>query len=242
MFPPPPPRPLPSDAESSPGKPLVDAVILDYGGVVRREDPADFDAFARGVGIPTGRLWAAFHDIPEYTLSRTGRLDAAGYRAGVLRALEGYLDATEAECALAAWDELRRQDAPVLPEIATLLDRLHPVVRLGLLSNAGEGARGRLDAAGVSARFDDVVTSGDVGLAKPDPRIFRLAARRLGVAPDRCLFVDDTLRHVEAARDVGMHAHHHHHLRHRELLDVLAALGLPVADLASDALPAREST
>lgn len=242
MFPPPPRRPFPSDAERPQPAPLVDAVLLDYGGVVRREDPADFDAFARDVGIPPGRLWAAFHDIPEYELSRTGRLDASGYRTGVLRALATHLAPDAAERALAAWDELRRQDAPVLPEIDLLIRRLRPVVRLGLLSNAGEGARARLDALGVSDRFDDVVTSGDVGLAKPDPRIFLLAARRLHCAPDRCLFVDDMLGHVEAARRVGMRAHHHHRLRHRELLDALAALGLPVADLLADALPAREST
>lgn len=245
MFPRPPPRPHPSALRPAPPPspaPLVDAVLLDYGGVVRREDPADFDDFARTVGIPPGRLWAAFHDIPEYALSRTGRLDAAGYRAGVLSALAAYLDPADAERTLAAWDELRRQDAPVLPEIATLLARLRPAVRLGLLSNAGGGAHARLDEAGVSALFDDVVTSGDVGLAKPDPRIFLLAARRLGIEPARCLFVDDTMRHVEGARDVGMRAHHHHRLRHRELLEVLSSLGLPVADLLADCLPAREST
>ncbi len=224
-----------------PSRPLVDAVIFDYGGVVRREDPADFDAFARGIGLPPGRLWAAFHDIPEYEASRTGRLDAAGYRAGVLRALAAYLDRAEAERALDAWDALRHADRPVEPEMEALLRRLRPVVKLGLLSNAGSGAHARLDALGVSALFDDVVTSGDVGLAKPDPRIFLLAARRLGVEPARCLFVDDTERHVEGARGVGMRAHHHHRLRHAELLRVLAVLGLPVGDPPADASPARES-
>jgi len=224
-----------------PSAPLVDAVIFDYGGVVRREDPADFDAFAHGVGLPPGRLWAAFHDIPEYELSRTGRLDAAGYRAGVVRALAVHLDGTAAERALAAWDELRRADRPVEPEMDDLLARLRPVVRVGLLSNAGAGAHARLDALGVSALFHDVVTSGDVGLAKPDPRIFVLAASRLGVEPVRCLFVDDTERHVEGARRVGMRAHHHHRLRHAELLGVLAALGLPPGAPPTNDLPARES-
>lgn len=208
----------------------VSAVLFDYGGVLRREDAADFDAFAAEVGLPPGWLWSAFHEIPEYAASRTGRLDAAGYRAAVVRHLARVLPADRAEAALDAWEALRRQDHPVEPEMDDVLARLRGRVRLGLLSNAGRGARQRLDELGVSARFDDVVCSGDVGLAKPDPAIFRLAAARLGLAPEACAFVDDQARHVEAARGVGLRAHCHHRTRMPELLAFLREVGaLPPA-------------
>ena len=208
----------------------VSAVIFDYGGVLRREDNADFDAFAATVGLPAGWLWSAFHDIPEYVASRTGRLDAAGYRAAVVRHLARVLPADRAEAALDAWEALRRQDHPVEPEMDAVLDRLRGRVRLGLLSNAGSGARRRLEELGVAARFDDVVCSGDVGLAKPDPAIFRLAASRLGLPPSDCAFVDDQERHVVAARGVGLRAHQHHRTRMAALLAFLAEVGaLPPA-------------
>jgi epoxide hydrolase-like predicted phosphatase len=54
--------------------------------------------------------------------------------------------------------------------------------------------------------FDVVVDSCDVGLRKPDPAIFRLTCERLGVAPEACVFLDDTRRHVEAARQMGLQA------------------------------------
>lgn len=215
----------PSPAPLPVTPPPVAAVIFDYGGVLRREDPADFDAFAREVGLPPGWLWAAFHDIPEYALSRTGRLDAAGYRAAVVAALARVLPADRAEAALDAWEALRRADAPVEPAMRDVLDRLRGRVRLGLLSNAGAGARSRLETLGVTALFDVVVTSGDVGLAKPDPAIFRLAADRLGVPPAACAFVDDTPRHVEGARAVGMRAHHHHRTRMADLIAFLRKVG-----------------
>lgn len=209
----------------------VQAVIFDYGGVLRREDAADFDDFAEEVGLPRGVLWAAFHDIPAYRLSRTGQLDAAGYRDAVVKALSAYVDRSKAEAALAAFDARRAVDAPVEPAMAALLDRLRGRVRLGLLSNAGSGARARLEALGVTKAFDDVVCSGDVGLAKPDPAIFRLAASRLGVPPEACFFIDDSAGHVEAARSVGMRAHHHHRSRMRELLEALRKAGvLPSED------------
>ena len=46
--------------------------------------------------------------------------------------------------------------------------------------------------------------SGDVGLHKPQPEIYMLGAERLGVAAERCVFVDDLRENVEGAEAVGM--------------------------------------
>lgn len=43
-----------------------------------------------------------------------------------------------------------------------------------------------------------------MGVAKPDPRIYEIAAERAGVPMDRCLFVDDRLENIEAAVALGM--------------------------------------
>lgn len=52
--------------------------------------------------------------------------------------------------------------------------------------------------------FDAVVISGEVGLRKPEPEIYRLAARRLGVRPGQCVFVDDLASNIRGAAAVGM--------------------------------------
>jgi 2-haloacid dehalogenase len=59
--------------------------------------------------------------------------------------------------------------------------------------------------------FEDIVISGEVKLAKPDPRIFELACRRCGLAPASTVYIDDAARNVEAARALGFHALHFHH-------------------------------
>jgi putative hydrolase of the HAD superfamily len=56
----------------------------------------------------------------------------------------------------------------------------------------------------VDELFDVVIDSSKVGLRKPDPEIYRLTCTRLGVPPDRCLFIDDLLCNVEAATALGM--------------------------------------
>ncbi len=56
--------------------------------------------------------------------------------------------------------------------------------------------------------FEDIVVSGEVGLAKPDPRIFALTIDRCRLNPAHTLFVDDSPHNVDAGRNAGLHALH----------------------------------
>src|SRR6266513_4872372 len=67
--------------------------------------------------------------------------------------------------------------------------------------------------------FDGVVISGEVGLHKPQPEIFRLGAEWIGVAPEECVFVDDLRENCEGAEAVGMTA-----VRHRNAAETIAKL------------------
>jgi putative hydrolase of the HAD superfamily len=197
------------------------AVIFDYGGVVRREDRADYGAVDEANGLPRGALWAAMHDIPEYRPSRQGAIGRDDYRAAVRRALmHDAGDETRAEAALQALDRYSAAQPPVEPGMRALLARLRAAgrVKLGLLSNAFRGGTERLRAAGVTPLFDDAIISGDVGLAKPDPAVFVLAVTRLGVEPALCLMVDDQPRNVEGALAAGLRAHLHERSRLAELI------------------------
>ncbi len=52
--------------------------------------------------------------------------------------------------------------------------------------------------------FDGIVLSGEVGIAKPDPRIFQILFERFELEPSATLFIDDSLANVEAAAELGM--------------------------------------
>lgn len=82
-------------------------------------------------------------------------------------------------------------------------------VRTAILSNdpGGVGAQALRDLAGPFV--DAVVLSGDVGMAKPDPRIYAVAAARLGLPPSECIFVDDLVDNVRGAAAAGMAGVHH---------------------------------
>jgi FMN phosphatase YigB (HAD superfamily) len=86
---------------------------------------------------------------------------------------------------------------------------LRPRYAIGILSNSSVGAREREQAAyGYAEWVDDLVYSDEVGLLKPDPRIYALSCERLGVVPGDAVFVDDKEVNVAGARAAGMHAVH----------------------------------
>ena len=57
-------------------------------------------------------------------------------------------------------------------------------------------------------KFDGIIVSGMERLVKPDPRIFRVFCERYGLAPESCVFIDDSFVNIEAARRFGMTAIH----------------------------------
>ncbi|MGD0437716.1 MAG: HAD family hydrolase, partial [Bryobacteraceae bacterium] len=61
-----------------------------------------------------------------------------------------------------------------------------------------------LEALGLARSFDAVVSAEDVTAGKPDPQVFLKAAQRLGLAPARCVVVEDSAAGVEGARRAGM--------------------------------------
>lgn len=77
----------------------------------------------------------------------------------------------------------------------------------GILSNSFVGAREReQDAYGFEDLVDEIVYSHEVGMSKPDPRIYELTCTRLGVRPDEMVFLDDVETCVAGAREAGIRA------------------------------------
>ena len=109
---------------------------------------------------------------------------------------------------------------PVLDEnVVALLELAREVIPVALVSNATDRLATDLTDLGLADFVDTLVNTSRIGAAKPDPRVYAYAAEQVGVPPERCLFVDDSARNVEAARAAGMQAVHF-----RELADLDDAL------------------
>lgn len=97
----------------------------------------------------------------------------------------------------------------VQPEMLALITELRQRgLRTGLLSNSW-GSRLSYPYDMLDELFDDTVISRDVGMRKPEERIFYLAAQRLGCSPAEAIFVDDVEGNIVAARALGFGVVHH---------------------------------
>jgi epoxide hydrolase-like predicted phosphatase len=81
--------------------------------------------------------------------------------------------------------------------------------KTGILSNFGDNARQLWrDVYPFIDYFDGIIISAEVGLMKPDARIYRMAADSVGVTPEEAVFIDDFIENIEGASAVGMRGIH----------------------------------
>ncbi|HJP65266.1 MAG TPA: HAD family phosphatase [Actinomycetota bacterium] len=188
------------------------ALVVDYGGVLTTSLIASFGQFCASVGIQPDTLRTLFG----------GAYGAEGGPAGFAELIPQLetgklaLDEFDRRLAAALSEGLAEPLEPaglsyrffegVQPE-AAMLDAVRRAGRAGLKTGLITNTWGEVAAAhDLTGLFDVEVRSGEEGLRKPDPEIYRLAADRLGVPPEECVFVDDIPANVEGARAVGMWA------------------------------------
>ena len=188
----------------------IEAIVFDFGGVMAVfHRPELFEALEGQLGLEAGSLPEILYRSPEWRLAEVGAIDDGEYwrRIGPRLGLGSGTEPTEAE--IRDFQQALFGEVEADPDMVDLVQRLRDRYRTGLLSNATlRDPQRLLERYGLEGLFDVVVVSAAVGLAKPDPAIYRLALERLGTAPERTVFVDDFQRNVVAASELGMHGVH----------------------------------
>lgn len=185
---------------------MIRAVFFDFGGVLARIDREEMRRLEARYGLPEGGLWRALYEIPEWESVKVGRGSEDDWLAAVGRKLDE-LAGRPVPSIQQEWSAVWRG---LDGDVVGLLGRLRGRYRVGLISNALEDLDDELrDHHKIDHLFDTIVNSARVGLAKPDVRIFHLAAERIGEPPSACLHIDDLMTNVEGARQAGFQAVHY---------------------------------
>lgn len=166
------------------------AIVLDMYGVVIRQTGDDFVPHVKKTfpeksveEIYTPWLRADIGEIPSLKI-----WELIGFTGDLARVEKEYLDTLE-----------------LADGVLDFLEKAKKTYKLALLSNdSSEWSRYLRDKFGLEKYFETVCVSGDLKMAKPDPRMFLLAAERLGVQPADCVYVDDRRSNLNAAESLGM--------------------------------------
>jgi epoxide hydrolase-like predicted phosphatase len=182
----------------------IKAVIFDFGGVlVRTEDRSPRQGLADDLGMSYEELDALIFQSENARQATVGKFTTQEH-----------------------WEHLRTrlgfsvEEFPRVPkeffggdvldeELIDYIRALRPRYKTAMLSNAWDDLRDVVvNEWRIGEAFDELIISAEVGVAKPDPRIYRLTLKRLEVEPSEAIFIDDFLRNVEGAQAAGIHAIH----------------------------------
>jgi putative hydrolase of the HAD superfamily len=132
-----------------------------------------------------------------------------------------------AESFKALFGTLHKPFADVEPTLDQLVGK-----RLGILTNGpSDLQRTKIDTSGLGPSFNPVLISTELGIGKPDPRIFEFALERMGVEPRECVMVGDSLeRDVQAASTVGIPAVLLKRSNPDDMTSRYAAFGIPTLE------------
>ena len=179
----------------------IKAIVFDIGGVLEiTPETSVVRTWLERLNLKRGEL--------SQRLEATGKDGALGtcteaeWWDGV-REITGIDDATLAEFRADFWKEYLGTHNV---ELDTYFRSLRPKYKTAILSNSFVGAREKEHAAyGFEDACDFIIYSHEVGMQKPDPRVYLLTCERLGVQPSEVIFLDDHKEAVDPAIELGIH-------------------------------------
>ena len=181
----------------------VEVVVFDLGGVIYPIRLLSvFETWAEWSGRDAADVETRFRAYRHGWAFERGEISADEFRRGVNEQLG---TALPDEVFDRGWNALYQ---PPHPGIEDTLGRLRERCRIAALSNTNEIHQRSYTPlyAETLGLFERVLTSHELGMRKPEARIYRAALEALGVPAERSLFIDDKASNVEAAREVGMDA------------------------------------
>ena len=181
----------------------ISAILWDIGGVINRtEDPKPREELASELGVSCDYLNHLFFSGPEGTKTQLGQFSIEDLMLHIRHDLgleqDQYPDLLERFFGGDLIDE----------DLMDYIRQLQSQYRTGVISNAWNHLDDLLIGWGIMDAFDVVIGSGDVGIMKPDPEIYRLALQGLDVQPQEAVFIDDFIKNIKGAQALGIHTIH----------------------------------
>ena len=177
------------------------ALLIDFGGVLTTSVWDSFADFCRENDLDEDAVKRLFREDPEAMAClrglETGKIEEDEFE-------ERFAELLGLDEAADLIDSMFRGMLPCEPMVNAVRAAAERGVKTGLVSNSWSTSH--YDEDMLEQLFDTAVISAEVGLHKPQPQIYRLAAERLVVPPEKCVFVDDLRENCAGAEAVGMTA------------------------------------
>jgi HAD superfamily hydrolase (TIGR01509 family) len=185
-------------------RPGLSTVLWDVGNVIVRWEPRTLYSKIFPDAADRERFLAEVCTL-DWHLAHDRGVTFAENRPGLLARFPHHAEAIHAW--ETRWSEMF---SGAIAETEAAIEALHDagVAQFGLSNMSHEVLPGIRAMSPALERLAGIVISGDCGLLKPDPHIYRLACDRFGLEPATTLFVDDSAANIAAADALGFRTHH----------------------------------
>lgn len=178
----------------------IRAVYFDLGGVIlRTDDQAPRTTLAKSLGLGYDEIDRIVFGSASSRQASTGVISEAQHWRNLMHDLN--LPESEANRVMDAFFAGDRVDYTLI----NFLRSLRPAYKTGLISNAWDGLRPWILSEKFDDAFDHMTISAEIGVEKPDTRIYQHALEKLNVRPEEAVFVDDVPANINAAQALGLH-------------------------------------
>ncbi|MDJ0624325.1 MAG: HAD family phosphatase [Desulfocapsaceae bacterium] len=179
---------------------MVKAFIFDFGRVISaQKERGLFHTYEKDLGITTDTINSIMFDSPHWQAALLGKISMTQYWQTIGSELN-----LNSAAEISAFQQRYYDDECINEEVLKLLTTLHERYRLAILSNHPVGLREWLGDWQIEHLFEVIICSGEIGLVKPDLRIYQLVLEHLQLEPEETFFIDDTPGHVEVAESMGI--------------------------------------
>jgi epoxide hydrolase-like predicted phosphatase len=181
----------------------IRAVFFDFGGVIARtEYQAPREQLAERLGLEYDDLDRIVFNSETGHQASIGTITAQQHWESVMKRLKRpYEEIASIRNEFFAGDIIDR-------EILAFLRSLRGTYITGLISNAWSDLRDYMTREKMIDAFDHIIISAEVGVTKPEAKIFQIALDKAGVSPNEAVFVDDFYVNIEGCERVGIKGIH----------------------------------
>lgn len=184
-------------------------ILSDLDGVIRKYPNERNLKIEEKFGLPQGSLVKSAFQTPFLEKAVCGHISDENWREEIEKNLTLLSSPEVSRLAMLEWNDF---SGIVDYEYLNFLEVRFPKIPVAVLTNGTSRLKSDLSKLNLNDQFFKIFNSADIGFCKPNPKIFHHVVEKLNCKPSEILFIDDSLSHVQAAKELGMKVCHYNSL------------------------------
>jgi len=195
---------------------IIKVILTDLDGVIRHWNSDPLHQIEVNNGLKRGYFYSICFEKELLSEVITGKISDSEWRKRVNEALVISIGETLANELVYSWTN---SEANIDNTVIEIYKQHMPDAKVVLTTNATSRLSQDMKNQGIDKKFDEIFNSSEMGVAKPSHRYFNKVLSRLGVRNVDVIFIDDSIRNVESAEQLGIRSHQYkNHTRLEEFI------------------------